>query len=48
MELSPQSLQLFFNQNADLLRKLADRRDTTIGFNAFTLISDTYYPMRFL
>lgn len=47
MELSPQSLQLFFNHNADLLRKLADRRDTTIGFNAFTLISDTYYRENF-
>ena len=47
MELTPQKLKIFFAKNADLLRRLAERRDTTLGFNAFALVSDTYYRENF-
>lgn len=41
------NIQSFLTENAALIRHLSDRRDTSIGFNAFTLASDIYYRENF-
>lgn len=47
VKLKLENIQNFLRENAERLRGLADRRDTSIGFNAFALISDTYRKENF-
>ena len=42
-----QDIERFLKENADRLRRLGERRDTSLGFNAFALVSDTYYRENF-
>lgn len=41
------NLEDFFRDNADHIRQIGDRKDTSIGFNAFALVSDVYYRENF-
>lgn len=41
------NLNVFFRDNADHIRQISDRKDTSIGFNAFALVSDVYYRENF-
>ena len=47
MKLKLENIQNFLKENAECLRGLADHRDTSIGFNAFALVSDTYRKENF-
>ena len=42
-----QDIERFLKENAARLRRLGDRTDTSLGFNAFALVSDTYYRENF-
>lgn len=42
-----QDIERFLKDNAARLRRLGDRSDTSLGFNAFALVSDTYYRENF-
>ena len=39
--------EIFLKENAARLRRLGERKDTSLGFNAFALVSDTYYRENF-
>jgi hypothetical protein len=41
------NLEVFFRDNADHIKQIGDRKDTSIGFNAFALVSDVYYRENF-
>ena len=41
------SIEKFLQDNAEVLRKLANRRDVSLGFNAFALMSDVYQRENF-
>ena len=47
MSLGLKEIDTFLNDNAKLVREINDRQDTSIGFNAFALVSDTYYRENF-
>lgn len=42
-----QDAEIFLKENAARLRRLGERKDTSLGFNAFALVSDTYYRENF-
>ncbi len=42
-----QDIERFLKENADRLRRLGERKDASLGFNAFALVSDTYYRENF-
>lgn len=42
-----QGAEIFLKENAARLRRLGERKDTSLGFNAFALVSDTYYRENF-
>ncbi len=47
MSLGLKEIDTFLKDNAKLVRRINDRQDTSIGFNAFALVSDTYYRENF-
>ena len=47
MSLGLKEIDTFLKDNAELVRRINDRQDTSIGFNAFALVSDTYYRENF-
>ena len=47
MSLGLKEIDAFLKDNAKLVRRINDRQDTSICFNAFALVSDTYYRENF-
>lgn len=47
MSLEFNEIDAFLTENTNLIRQINDRQDTSIGFNAFALVSDTYYRENF-
>ena len=46
-EMRAENIEAFLRENAPRLRRLSDRKDVSLGFNAFALVSDTYYRENF-
>ena len=42
-----QDIERFLKENAARLHRLGERKDASLGFNAFALVSDTYYRENF-
>ena len=47
MSLGFKEIDAFLTENTNLIRQINDRQDTSIGFNAFAIVSDTYYRENF-
>ena len=47
MRLELKAIEAFLKENPRLIRRINDRQDVSIGFNAFALVSDTYYRENF-
>ena len=47
MSLRLKDIVAFLKANTHLIQRINDRQDTSIGFNAFALVSDTYYRENF-